>query len=72
MSRPRPCTAGGPAAQPGDAVTVAYDPADPTKAALEGTAGGGVIGVLFVALGSTFAVLGLAIGVVFLLLRNVL
>lgn len=61
-----------PAAQPGDAVTVAYDPADPTTAALEGGAGGGLIGILFVTMGSTFAALGLAIGVVFLLLRNVL
>lgn len=49
-------------ARRGDAVTVLYDPADPTRAALEGSAGTGTfLGALFTGLGLTFALLGLTI-----------
>lgn len=49
-------------ARRGDAVTVLYDPADPTRATLEGSAGTGTfLGALFTGLGLTFALLGLTI-----------
>lgn len=53
-----------PPAKRGDEVTVLYDPADPTKAALEGKLGGGPLGTIFVVLGLFLAALGVTIGVV--------
>lgn len=49
-------------ARRGDEVTVLYDPADPTRAALEGKFGGGVLGVMLLVMGLLFATLGLMIG----------
>lgn len=50
-----------PPARKGDAVMVLYDPADPTRAALD-QPGVGVFGVLFGILGAVLAVVGLVIG----------
>ena len=57
-------------ARVGDTVAVLYDPEDPTRAALEGKLGGGFLGVMFVVMGSMFALLGLGIGGAALLVRN--
>lgn len=52
-------------ARRGDAVSVLYDPDDPTRAAIDGPiGGGGLIGSIFLALGLTFTLLGLGIGAV--------
>lgn len=50
-----------PPARKGDSVTVLYDPADPTRAALD-QPGVGAFGVLFSVLGVLLAVVGLVIG----------
>lgn len=49
-------------ARAGDRVTVLYDPADPTRAVLGDTVGGGCLGTAFVLFGLSFTVLGLAVG----------
>ena len=59
-------------ARRGEEVTVLYDPADPTRAALEGKSGGGALGLIFVVVGLTFAALGVAIGGIALLVTSVL
>ena len=56
-------------ARRGDDVTVLYDPADPTRAALEGKFGGGVLGVMLV-MGLLFATRGLIIGGIALLVTD--
>ena len=54
----------------GDEVTVLYDPADPTRAALEGRFGGGFLGVMLLVIGLLFATLGLMIGGIALLVTD--
>ncbi len=51
-------------ARRGDHVTVLFDPAQPTRAALDGEPAGRFLGAIFVVLGLLFAVLGLAMAVV--------
>ena len=53
-----------------DEVTVFYDPADPTRAALEGKFGGGVLGVMFLVMGLLFATIGLIVGGIALLVTD--
>ena len=58
------------AARRGDEVTVLYDPADPTRAALEGKIGGSALGVMLLVMGLLFATLGLMIGGIALLVTD--
>lgn len=48
--------------QPGDRLAVAYDPANPSNAAVDGIAGRWLLAVLFAALGGVFALVGLGLG----------
>lgn len=48
-------------ARAGERVTVLYDPARPTRAALHGRVGGTLLGGVFVVLGGVFAAVGLGI-----------
>ncbi len=56
-------------ARPGDVVTVLYDPANPTRAALEGHADGALTGTILIVLGWLLVPLGLGIVGILLLLR---
>ena len=51
-------------------MTVVYDPADPSRAALEGRFGGGFLGVMLLVIGLLFATLGLMIGGIALLVTD--
>lgn len=57
-------------ARGGDELTVFYDPADPARAALDGKFGGGVLRVMFLAMGLLFATIGLIIGGMALLVTD--
>lgn len=53
----------------GDKVAVAYDPADPSDAAVDGLVGRWLFACLFAALGGAFAAIGLGLGLLSALLR---
>lgn len=57
-------------ARPGDSVSVLYDPADPTRAALEGHTNGALTGTIGIILGSLFVALGLGILGILVLVRH--